>query len=814
LARLETDHFVPLPGTSWQVWRHALIRSTGFPADGLDRLRDLDIAASADELLAGRLSEPEFAARFARARQQQSEQVRAIAADPLFREAITWQNPAVLVALESLTSRAPGGQANRRQRQRERVVARYWQRYCGKTETIGFFGPVCWVTIDPAAAAVVARPGQSLLRDRQVYLEHWALARYADQLAADLDVRCWLRPALQPHLALSGRQVLSPARPPVALTRAELAVLRHLDGRRPAREVAAVAVSDAESGLRKVSDVYLLLDGLVERGLVRWDFNLPVTRQCAELLADRIAAIGDETARNRAAAGLDRLAAARAKVAAAAGDPASLRLAIADLEAEFTALTADRAQRRPGQAYAARRVYWEEASRDLDVTIGEPVLAAIAAPLAIVLQAARWLSAELAARYQGALRELYAELAAEEGSAAVPLGQLWFLTQGLFYGSSGRLADRVAAEFGRRWSKLFGLDQAQAQARRVGVRSHELGPAAAQAFPAARPGWPDARLHSPDLQICAASGEAIGRGDFTVVLGELHVAWATNGCAGAVSFFPDPAELSAALAADVGTGRMHPLLPADWPRNTPRLAFALDDADDLMLGIAPAPGADPGRLVPISALSVTDADGVLVASVQAPLRAGGASPALAGLGDRRWPLTTVFARPLSEVAVEAFKLAGTGPHTPRITIDALVVARETWRLKVRDCGLVDEASEAGAFLAARRLRQSLGLPERVFVKIGTEVKPVFVDFAGPFYVQSLRHMLRAARAAGGDDTEVSITEMLPAPDQAWLPDAAGRTYLSELRLHVRDPVPADPPALTDPPAPADPALAEPARVSA
>jgi hypothetical protein len=51
-------------------------------------------------------------------------------------------------------------------------------------------------------------------------------------------------------------------------------------------------------------------------------------------------------------------------------------------------------------------------------------------------------------------------------------------------------------------------------------------------------------------------------------------------------------------------------------------------------------------------------------------------------------------------------------------------------------------------------------------------------------------MLNAARVAGGDEVRLSVTEMLPEPRYAWVPDAQGRRYLSELRLQVRDPVPA------------------------
>jgi hypothetical protein len=766
------DHLVPLVDTDWMAWRSALLRTTGFPVDGLGRLCARDAAQAADACLAGSVSGAQYGQVFAAAQARTSGEVRAIAAEPLFREAITWQNPSVLTALDGLRKTDPGRPANRRQRQRERVIARYWQRYCAKTETIGFFGPVCWVTIDPAEPAVLACPGPDLLRTRRVYLEYWALARYAEQLASQLEVRRWLPPVLQPHLTMHGDEILVPAKPPMTLTRAEVAVLARLDGTRPALDIARETAADPLSGLRKAEDVYLLLDQLVSRRVIRWNFHMPVTRNCEQLLREGIAAIGETQLRSQAAAGLERLSRARDQVAAAAGDADSLSRAIGQLEDEFVAVTGTSPTRKPGQMYAARRIYWEEATRDLAVTFGQPVLDVIARPLAVLAQAARWLSAALAEEYLLALRGLYAELAEELGSAQVPLGHLWFLSQGLFYGSAGRPAELVMAEFGRRWAELFDLDPGRLRSHRIQASGTALMAAAARIFPAADPGWPDARLHSPDLQIGAESTDAIRRGDFTVVLGEFHAAWATNACAGAVSGHPDPAALAAALTADLGPGRIHPLLPSDWPRNTPRLAFALGDDHDVILGILPAPGADRARLLPISAVTVCDDGLELIASAA---------------DGRRWPLTAVFARPLSEVAVEAFKLADAGPHGPRITIDRMVIARETWRTTVRECGLAAAGKGADAFLAARRWRQELGLPEQVFIKIGTEVKPFFVDFTGPLYVDSLLHMLRAAQSEGGDQIQVCVTEMLPTPDQAWLPDARGRRYISELRLHIRDP---------------------------
>lgn len=171
-------------------------------------------------------------------------------------------------------------------------------------------------------------------------------------------------------------------------------------------------------------------------------------------------------------------------------------------------------------------------------------------------------------------------------------------------------------------------------------------------------------------------------------------------------------------------------------------------------------------------MSVSRADGDLVAKAT---------------DGRCWPLSVIFAQSLSEVAVDLFKHAGAGAHTPRIVIDDMVISRETWRPALSAAELTGGASESERFLAVRRWRQALGLPERVFVTVASEVKPMYVDFTSPPYVASFVHMLSAARVAGDGEIRLCVTEMLPLPSQAWVPDAQGRRYLSELRLQLRDP---------------------------
>ncbi|WP_432906763.1 thioesterase domain-containing protein [Micromonospora matsumotoense] len=761
-------HRVPLGDTGWSVWGDAILRGTGFPADGLTRFAAPQAAAAADELLDSGGDPDRFDKEFAEAVRTAAHRISELAGDPLLREAVTWQNRGALVALDGLARGGGEAPRNVRRRDRERALLKYWQRYAGKNETVGFFGPSCWVTLDPELPEVAqVSHGTGLTRRRWVWFESWALSAYADRIGTDLAVRRWWPPRLCVQLSVRGREVLRPGRPPVPLSPVEAALFAAVDGHRPAHEL----VADPAVGLRRPEDGYALLDRLVARELLTWDAALPVSPDAEQVLTARIDAIGDTPARVAAQAGWDRLRAARDAVAATAGDPDRLRAALDELDDTFTTLTGAAPRRREGQMYAGRTICYEDTSRDLDAVFGGPLLADLAAPLDVLLRAARWLVGALAQAYGAVFRTLYEELHAEAGDGPVALSDLWFLVQGLFWGEGERPVDAVAAEFAARWAGLFGLDTRPADAGAVRLRVADLAGRIDETFPAARPTWSNALLHSPDLQICAADVDALRRGEYTVVLGELHAGWASFDCSVFTPAHPDVARLRAALAADLGARRVRLLFPTDWPRRTSRTAEALTGPTDRHLAFLPAPGGDPARLLPTVDLTVTDEQGELVAT---------------GTDGQRWPLVEIFAELLSAHAVDGFKLVAAAPRTPRIVLDNLVVARETWRTTVGECGFVDARGERDRYLAVRAWRGRLGLPEQVYVKLGTETKPCFVDLGSPAFANMLCAMVRAARVDGGDAVSLVISEMLPTPDQAWVPDAAGQRYFSELRLQIVD----------------------------
>lgn len=765
-----TPHQVRLGCTQWSVWRDALLRSTGFPASGLARFAAPLCAEAADGLLDGRIDAEAFHAALDAATAAASGEVNRVAADPLLREAITWQSPAIAGLLDSLLRNMEPIRRNAKRRYREEQLSRFWQRYCGKTETIGFFGPGLWITLDPDSRHITMELGERLLDRRQVFLEPWAVVAFGEWLGTDPQIRRWLPPARLPHHVLKGRTVCRLGMAPVQLTEVEAAALAASDGCRPAQ---LIAVELAERGLAGTAEVHQLLADLAARKLLTWDANLPLDVTGRAVLSRRIAAIADDDIRARAEAGIRRLDAARDAVAAAGGDPTALAVAMEALGSVFTATTGRPPRRPTGAGGRGRGLCYEDTNRDLRLTIGGNFLDDLAPALGIVLQAARWLTMALADAYETELHGLYRGLAA--GGRQVTLADLWYPALSLFIGEGVRPLDAVLADLASRWAGLLGLSGVPDQAHDLRLAAGPLSALVRDIFPADRPGWSMGRVHSPDLMICAASPQAVNECDYLVVLGELHAAFPALGQRLFTWSRPDPDEVMRLTVADYGGRRVMPLAPTAWLRGAGRSVPFEYDATDHFLSFGPAAGADLDRVTSIAAVPVTLEGGRLVTTIDG----------------QRCRLVEAFSAFLAMVAADAFKLAAsTAEHTPRITLDRLVIFRETWRTTAAATDLVPIRDEAGEFLAARRWRRRLNLPERCFVKVSTEPKPFYVDLGSPLFVSACCAVLRAARKARGADVAVTVTEMLPDLGHAWVPGPDGERYFGELRLQVTDPEPA------------------------
>ncbi|HWF02882.1 MAG TPA: lantibiotic dehydratase, partial [Candidatus Angelobacter sp.] len=116
----------------------------------------------------------------------------------------------------------------------------------------------------------------------------------------------------------------------------------------------------------------------------------------------------------------------------------------------------------------------------------------------------------------------------------------------------------------------------------------------------------------------------------------------------------------------------------------------------------------------------------------------------------------------------------------------LVIKRESWSFVPTTLEFASCTTSAERFLQARKWAQANGIPRFVFFKVPLEGKPAYLDFDSPILVDIFSKMVRRTVAENLPDASVDVSEMLPSPTQAWLPDINGQRYTSELRIVAVD----------------------------
>jgi len=712
----------------------------------------------------------EFDVLFAKSIDQQSREIRKIAADPLFQEAVIWQNrQAFASGLKPLLERTEAACArNKKDRQREELVANYLQRYCLKSETIGFFGPVCWGLFQPDAPVLELLPGKSLLQRRQVYFEDWAISSMAASLSRLPEVRWWTTPGLAPYFQIQDGAAYSARTGPIALDEFALAVARLCNGQtQPCVILERLSATGRFHPLGR-PELLAALDSLVAQGILVWGLRTPIEVNAEAGLRSQLHGIGDPVARQKALAALDALESARAAVCAAAGEPARLNTALQGLEAIFEEATKLPAQRNGGATYAARTLVYEDCRRDLFPQASTDLLRPVVPALSLLLRSLRWFVYSSGNAFHKALRQCYRELAADGSGAEIPAA--------VFAARIGtKLADapslrEVEQAFHEKWASILSplTDEHVLQ-----FKSQELQPAVERAFPDLQKGSQPVLYYCPDLMIAATDTEAISRGDALYVLSELHVAKNTLTSALFVEQHPCAAELISATAWDCSPGTFRILPSRKWQRLTVRTNEGIVCAEDYLLASAPDAMAPTGFIAhPISELVVVEKDGRLLLKSRD--------------GSCCFDVLEAFADLFFTFLMHKAAWLRALTHSPRIAIDKLVIQRETWRFHGGALAFALEKQESSRFLGARRWRQQHNLPETMFVKVPLETKPFYVDMNSPIYVEILCKMIRRFEETDTAASTISFSEMLPGPSAAWLPDAGGARYTSEFRLALVD----------------------------
>ncbi|WP_245885880.1 lantibiotic dehydratase [Xylanimonas oleitrophica] len=726
-----------------------MLRSAGFPASlatlGSDpALLDAALAATSP-------GDPTYREAYGQATRRHLEALQRVAQLPLLREAVTWQNPALVASCLDPLSRAT--RRNSPVKAKGRTVTSYLQRYCLKNDSISFFGPIAWFGIDPAGSALEAVPGDHVVRCRTTHFELWAVDAVADALAAQVPDRGMLPVWRSLGSVLDGDVLRRPNGTTVLLSEDERQVWAAADG----------TCSSAGAG------VPAAVERLERLRVVRVGFSVQVGAWPERELRAQVQALGDADVRDRLTGQLDALCQLKDAVGMAR-DSATLQAANAALEAAFVALTGRAASRRAGQTYAGRTLVYQEATRDVDVQVGARVLDALAGPLEVLLQAADWLVVEIAQRYRTFVAEWVERECARAGRDYLPFSYVIArLTPELTETAGGlpRIITEVTAELQQRWSRVLPVDPVE---RRKTVRAADLVAACRREFPARDFPAGFGTCHSPDFIIDAPSVKAVADGAFRIVLGELHVGINSIESRAFVEQHPSPQSLVALAERTAAGTRTVSIPPKSSPFVTSRAApptamtspqfryFAWYDEE--------APLRPAGEHLPGGELVVRAADGVpVVESV---------------VDGATYDVVDLLSDALTAITVNAFQPVPLLPHSPRITVDDVVIARERWSVDVADATWAAIDDEAERFWAAQQWRRAHDLPVRVFVKSPLETKPFAVDLANLSSVASFASALGALARAGR--RTVTLTEQLPELGKYWLTDRHGEGYTSEMRV--------------------------------
>jgi hypothetical protein len=320
----------------------------------------------------------------------------------------------------------------------------------------------------------------------------------------------------------------------------------------------------------------------------------------------------------------------------------------------------------------------------------------------------------------------------------------------------------------KRWSTLLDLSE---QPHQIHYTAAALKAKTLETFKTSPSKWVAAQYYAPDLMIAAANVDAICDGNYHWVLGELHPAVNTLISAGLVAQHPAPQELFEAHNADCPAPQVK--LAAAREKVTALRATALVKPTDYRFMVAnDACGAPWGQNLLAGELVVEERDGDLIVHGRT--------------GQPQFEIIEFLSDVVAMEILHHFHfLPATMRHLPRISIDRLIVHRETWQFTATEMSFAFTKDGGERFLQMRSWAQVAGLPRFLFVKIPHEPKPFFVDLASPILVELFAKVVRQIQKQESSEAFIRVTEMLPAPDQCWLEDNIGRC-VSELRMIIVD----------------------------
>lgn len=672
-------------------------------------------------------------------------------------EALFISNPSAMARIRELV-RDRHSRNDTRKKQRLRLGWSYAQRFCAKNDTSSFFGPLAWGRFDTHQTDNVrlTQNEKAWIKDRHTFFENWVVQRLVEQInqqCPDTD-RMPLR--LNNGCYLHEQTLFMPIGKSQRLNLQTAQVLHYISDQQGSEPtfagVLSVCTDVAASTLHSLME-YLVSKRIVRRG---WQISPrerhPIARLQRCLTRAQLSDEFSQVWQSR----LEALESLRRDYAK--GDLLRRTICLEGLN-QVLGEAGVELGRETGAMYVGRYPVYEDCSRNMDITLGQAMLSQVNEELAPLMNINQWLIKAIAHQLNETFIEVWEQRHAATPGQPVDFIDLISTLAPLLPTLEARIILDLDQRLGTAWTQLLQDFPAHSEVqlsaadieRLIVLLNADLEVADFEVF--------GSDYHSPDILFSSASVVAFNRGEYEIILGEVHPAVHT---------------LSQPVAAPFGPFNTQINQQVDAIFQRPRLVLA-DSPDSYQRSHIDWP------LQPSYLQLVLPSGGCCVAENQQfaagrakVLRMEGRLQVVDALGQFSEDLLCVYATPMHRLG---FALAGSAVakhERRRIWLGRTLYKRASWLLPSdrlpEPKGSVDDLEYT---LQWRAWAAEHGLPRYAFVKIDTEPKPLFLDFDNPLSFDGITNALKSAG-------HVKFTEMRPCPDELWLEEVRGR-FCCEIR---------------------------------
>ncbi|WP_339830536.1 lantibiotic dehydratase [Paenibacillus sp. FSL R7-0272] len=714
-----------------------------FPSDhpmrkGLQRWHDVDLLIH--ETIRGAKD------KFLEELKMNRQQLQKIFQDPYLAEAVYISNPDVFnISYPRFMTHRDYESRPSKIRTLEMRFYSYLQRFCSKNDTASFFGPMNYAEWDMESHEPVHYEAHSgKFTERIVHYSFWMVRELAKGMTEEQEIQNFLIPRLHPMCTLQQNKLFF-----LHLNKEVLLPTKY--------EKIVQEISNEEQNLHQLSaklglsipELTRYIKQLADRNIVLFEIEIPST--IFDPLSYLYSWLKDLPLNNGSKRKwLDILEQfIHLKKEALAKDLAHRQDVTDRMEQLFEEVTRSSARRSQGQMYADRTLYYEECKGTIDrLSFGQNFYDDFMERLKPVL--------DLSAAYGDVMRDYYQTIAQrifekiKDNRTHIPYSEFIYQSQALLDEAKVDLSFAALDQFHTLLDELVQIRQEGSIAH---ITSEDV-----EHFKRFRK-FEECHT-SPDVMFSAKDLDALSKGDYKIILGEVHqfiAMWGSQLLFDSkreqvneeinhmISDMPMYQNLSVILNTRRHKGLIHETFPGT------------------IIKLFGTPSTRAQDVVSIRDLVVTyeDRELKLIDQDQRQLY-------LYNSGDENIHLWAFAPSRVSSPVVRISE------HTPRIEINGVIFQRERWELGEANLERLRNAKDAfGIFVEMQRLREQYQLPRYVFFKVDSEKKPFFFDFENFFAIELLHSLLQKNKG-------VTFIEMEPSPDHLWLKDEEGK-YCFEMR---------------------------------